>query len=138
MCDALEYCRRLCDLGCDFVVVSNGGIVWHETIPTAPGFQVGFAEEIRRKTAMTATAVGLITEASQGEEIVASRAADMVALARGMLWDPRWPWHAADILDGKCFTPNQYSRAATIGTRYVCRWRSHHAQAPRSRAARGA
>lgn len=111
MDDTLEYCGRLRDLGCDFVVVSSGGIVWDEDIPTAPGFQVAFAERIRRKVGMNTCAVGLITDARQAADIISSGAADMVALARGMLWDPRWSWHAADALGGDCFVPNQYTRA---------------------------
>ncbi len=111
MDDTLEYCRRLRDLGCDFIVVSSGGIVWDEEIPTGPGFQVPFAERIRREIGISVTAVGLITEAEQADNIVRSGAADMVALARGMLWDPRWSWHAADALGETCFVPNQYTRA---------------------------
>jgi 2,4-dienoyl-CoA reductase-like NADH-dependent reductase (Old Yellow Enzyme family) len=111
MDDTLEFCRRLRDLGCDFVVVSSGGIVWNEEIPTAPGFQVEFAEQIRRDVGISVTAIGLLTEARQAENIVSSGAADMVALARGMLWDPRWSWHAANALGGNCFMLNQYTRA---------------------------
>ncbi|MEA2933894.1 MAG: hypothetical protein QOD74_540 [Variibacter sp.] len=111
MDDTVEYCRQLRDLGCDFVVVSSGGIVWDEKIPTAPGFQVAFAEQIRRSVGVPVCAVGLITDAQQANDIVSSGAADMVALARGMLWDPRWSWHAADALGSDCFVPNQYTRA---------------------------
>jgi 2,4-dienoyl-CoA reductase-like NADH-dependent reductase (Old Yellow Enzyme family) len=57
-------------------------------------------------------AVGLITEADQAEQIIASGEADMVALARGMLYDARWPWHAAARLGAKVQGPNQYLRAA--------------------------
>lgn len=111
MPDTLAYCRHLRDLGCDFVVVSSGGIVWDEKIPAVPGFQVAFAEQIRRRIGMPVMAVGLITEPKQAEGILNSGAADMVALARGMLWDPRWPWHAANTLGSDCFVPNQYTRA---------------------------
>ena len=109
--DTLEYCGRLREIGCDFVVVSSGGITWDEQIPVAPGFQVRFAEAIRNKVGIAVTAVGLIREPQHAEEIVTSGSADMIALARGMLWDPRWPWHAADALDGECFIPHQYTRA---------------------------
>ncbi|HTO46194.1 MAG TPA: NADH:flavin oxidoreductase/NADH oxidase [Burkholderiales bacterium] len=111
MSDTLEFCRRLRALGCDYVGVSSGGIVWDEKIPTAPGFQVPFAAEIRRETGMPVTAVGLITEPKHAEQIVSSGDADMIALARGMLWDPRWPWHAAEALGAKLELPDQYSRA---------------------------
>jgi 2,4-dienoyl-CoA reductase-like NADH-dependent reductase (Old Yellow Enzyme family) len=111
MDETLEYCRRLRDLGCDFVVASSGGIVWDEDIPTAPGFQVPFADRIRREIGIPVTAVGLITEAEQADNIIGSGAADMVALARRLLWDPRWSWHAAEALGETCFVPNQYTRA---------------------------
>ncbi len=111
MADTLEFCSRLRALGCDYAVVSSGGIVWDEKIPTAAGFQVPFAAEIRQKTGMPVTAVGLITEPHQAESIVASGQADLVSLARGMLWNPRWAWHAAEALQAKMEFPNQYSRA---------------------------
>ena len=57
MDESIEYCARLRKLGCDFVVVSSGGIVWNEKMPTAPGFQVPFGAEIRRKTGMPVSAV---------------------------------------------------------------------------------
>ena len=112
MAESIEFCRHLKDLGCDYVVVSTGGIVWDEKIPTAPGFQVPFAENIREKTTMPVVAVGLIREPEQAEKIVASGRVDMVALARGMLWDPRWVWHAADALGVNLELPNQYTRAS--------------------------
>lgn len=111
MADTLEFCSRLRALGCDFAVVSSGGIVWEEKIPALAGFQVPFAAEIRSKTGMPVTAVGLITEARQAESIVASGQADLVSLARGMLWNPRWAWHAAEALDARMDFPAQYSRA---------------------------
>ena len=70
-----------------------------------------FARAIRRATGMTTMAVGLITEARQADEIIAAGAADMVALARAMLWDPRWPWHAAAALGGTVNGPQPYWRA---------------------------
>lgn len=111
MRDTLEYCCRLRELGCDFAVVSTGGIVWVESIPTAPGFQVPFAAEIRRVTGMAVSASGLITEPTQAERIVASGEADLVSIARAMLWEPRWAWHAAEVLGADIRFPNQYARA---------------------------
>jgi 2,4-dienoyl-CoA reductase-like NADH-dependent reductase (Old Yellow Enzyme family) len=72
---------------------------------------VPFAEAIRRATGLTTTAVGLITEAQQAEEVIANGRADLVALARGMLYDPRWPWHAAAQLGAHVAAPPQYWRA---------------------------
>ena len=78
-----------------------------QKIPLSPGYQVPFAQAIRQATGIATMAVGLITEPKQAEEIVASGKADMVALARGMLYDPRWGWHAAAELAAR-------SRAAAI------------------------
>ena len=75
------------------------------------GYQVPFAQAIKEATGVVTMAVGLITEAKQAEEIVASGKADMVALARGMLYDPRWGWHAAAELGGEVCAPPQYWRS---------------------------
>jgi 2,4-dienoyl-CoA reductase-like NADH-dependent reductase (Old Yellow Enzyme family) len=72
---------------------------------------VPFAQAVREATGLTTMAVGLITEAGQAEDIVASGKADMVALARGMLYDPRWGWHAAAELGGQVAAPPQYWRS---------------------------
>jgi NADPH2 dehydrogenase len=72
---------------------------------------VPFAEAVKKATGVTTMAVGLITEARQAEEIVASGKADMVALARGMLYDPRWAWHAAAELGGQVSVPPPYWRS---------------------------
>ena len=74
-------------------------------------------EAIKEATGVTTMAVGLITEANHAEEIVASGKADMVALARGMLYDPRWAWHAAAQLGGEVFAPPQYWRSQPLRTR---------------------
>jgi 2,4-dienoyl-CoA reductase-like NADH-dependent reductase (Old Yellow Enzyme family) len=97
--------------GCDFIDVSSGGVSPQQKIPVAPNYQVPFAAELKRRVGMPTIAVGLITEAAQAEEIVASGQADMVALARGMLYDPRWPWHAAAQLGGQVDAPRQYWRS---------------------------
>ena len=99
-----------------------------KNIRLGPGYQVPFAQAIREATGLTTIAVGLITEARQAEEIIATGKADMVALARAMLYDPRWGWHAAAELGGEVFAPPQYWRsqpstqkalfgATTFGTR---------------------
>jgi 2,4-dienoyl-CoA reductase-like NADH-dependent reductase (Old Yellow Enzyme family) len=97
--------------GCDYIHVSSGGLSLAQRIPVVPGFQVGFAERIRRETGLPTMAVGLITEPGQAEDIIASGQADMVALARGILYDPRWPWHAAAALGAQVQPPEQYRRA---------------------------
>jgi 2,4-dienoyl-CoA reductase-like NADH-dependent reductase (Old Yellow Enzyme family) len=76
----------------------------------APGYQVPFAEKVRRETGLTTIAVGLIAEPGHAEEIVASGQADMVALARAMMYDPRWAWHAAEALGEETAYAPQYAR----------------------------
>ena len=100
--------------GCDYIHVSSGGLSPAQQIPAAPGFQVAFAERIRRETGLPTMAVGLITEPGQAEAVIASEQADMVALARGMLYDPRWPWHAAAALGAQVQPPRQYLRAQPL------------------------
>ena len=80
-------------------------------IPVGPGYQVPFAEAVKKATGLPVMAVGLITEPQQAEDIVASGKADLVALARALLYDPRWPWHAAAELGGTVSAPPQYWRS---------------------------
>lgn len=96
--------------GCDFLDVSTGGLSPQQKISLSPGYQVPFAERLKRDVGMPTIAVGLITEARHAESIVASGQADMVALARGILYDPRWPWHAAAELGAQVDAPPQYWR----------------------------
>lgn len=109
--NAVELARRLKERGCDWVDVSSGGISPRQRIRPGPGYQVPFAEAIKRATGMTTIAVGLITQPKQAEAIVADGRADMVALARAMLFDPRWPWRAAVELGGLVSVPHQYWRS---------------------------
>lgn len=107
----VAFAQELKKRGCDFIDVSSGGLSAQQKIPLGPGYQVPFAQRIRRDTGMATIAVGLITEAEQAEDIVASGKADMVALARGILYDPRWPWHAAAKLGAQVDAPPQYWRS---------------------------
>jgi len=107
----IEFVRELKQRGVDWVDASSGGVSPLQKIPLSPGYQVPFAQAIKEATGVTTMAVGLITEAKQAEEIVASGKADMVALARGMLYDPRWGWHAAAELGGQVEAPPQYWRS---------------------------
>lgn len=97
--------------GCGFVDVSTGGLTPSQEIPVGPGYQVAFAAAVKRATGLPTIAVGLITEPRQAEEIVSSGQADMIALARGILYDPRWPWHAAAELGAEVRAPKQYWRS---------------------------
>ncbi len=107
----IAFAHRLKALGCEFIDVSSGGVSSQQQIPVAPNYQVPFAAEIKRQVGMPTITVGLITEAQQAEDILAQGQADMVALARGMLYDPRWPWHAAAQLGGQVAAPHQYWRS---------------------------
>jgi 2,4-dienoyl-CoA reductase-like NADH-dependent reductase (Old Yellow Enzyme family) len=108
----LELAQALKARGCDWIDASSGGISPAQEIVLGPGYQVHFAQAIRRATGLPTMAVGLITEPQQAEAIVATGQADMVALARGMLWNPKWVWHAAAELGGEIVPPPQYGRAA--------------------------
>jgi NADPH2 dehydrogenase len=95
----------------DWIDASSGGVSPFQKIALSPGYQVPFAEAVKAATGLPTIAVGLITDVQQAEEIVASGKADMVALARGVLYDPRWPWHAAAQLGGTVEAPPQYWRS---------------------------
>ena len=109
--DSVVLANRLRERGCDYITASSGGVTAEQKLKIHAGYQVPFAERIRRESAIPTMAVGLITEPAQAEEIVASGKADLVALARGMLFNPRWPWLAATQLGGKVFYPKQYERS---------------------------
>jgi 2,4-dienoyl-CoA reductase-like NADH-dependent reductase (Old Yellow Enzyme family) len=111
LAQTIQYARELKARGADWIDASSGGVSPKQKIALGPGYQVPFAEAIRRETGMTTIAVGLITEARQAEEIVSSGKADMVALARAMLYDPRWGWHAAAEFGGQVEVPPQYWRS---------------------------
>ncbi|RYE95163.1 MAG: NADH:flavin oxidoreductase/NADH oxidase [Oxalobacteraceae bacterium] len=105
------FAQTLKQRGANFIHVSSGGVSPLQKIPVGPGYQVAFAARIRRDTGLPTIAVGMITDPAQAESIVASGQADMVALARGILYDPRWPWHAAAALGGTVEAPQQYWRS---------------------------
>ncbi|WP_407116345.1 NADH:flavin oxidoreductase/NADH oxidase [Bradyrhizobium sp. LMG 9283] len=111
LAQTIEFARALKARGVDWIDASSGGVSPLQKIPLGPGYQVQFAEAIKRETGLPTIAVGLITEVKHAEEIVASGKADMVALARGMLYDPRWGWHAAAELGGEVEVPPQYWRS---------------------------
>jgi NADPH2 dehydrogenase len=109
--DAATYARELKAIGFDYVCVSSGAGVSHARIKVEPGYQVGFAEQVKRGAGLPTMAVGMIADPQQAEDIVAGGRADMVALARGLLDDPRWVWHAAERFGVKLDYPLQYRRA---------------------------
>ncbi|ANN77381.1 NADH:flavin oxidoreductase/NADH oxidase [Bordetella flabilis] len=107
----VAFAQALKARGCDYIDVSSGGMSPAQKIPLSPGYQVPFAERIKRETGITTMAVGLITEPEHADAIVAQGQADMVSLARGMLYNPRWPWHAAAHLGQQVQAPRQYWRS---------------------------
>ncbi len=112
--DAEQTCalaRALEARGCDAIHVSSGGLSADQKIPVGPNYQVPLARAVKAAVKMPVIAVGMITEYEQAEAIVATGDADMIALARGILYDPRWPWHAAAHLGGHVAAPNQYLRS---------------------------
>ncbi|MCA1856676.1 NADH:flavin oxidoreductase/NADH oxidase [Massilia oculi] len=108
---SLRFAQELKARGCDFIHVSTGGLSPLQEIPLKPGYQVDFAQRIKGATGMPTIGVGLITEAQQAESILQQGQADVIGLARAMLYDPRWPWHAAAELGAQVFAPPQYWRS---------------------------
>ena len=94
----IELARELKKRGVDWIDASSGGVSPQQKIPLGPGYQVPFAQALKEATGVNTVAVGLITQAGQAEDIVASGKADLVCLARAAIWDPRWAWHAAEEL----------------------------------------
>lgn len=111
LAQSIEFARALKPLGVDLIDCSSGALVPGVAVPAAPGYQVPFAEAIRRETGIATGAVGLITDPVQAEKIVSEGRADAVLLARELLRDPYWPLHAAKTLGAKVDWPKQYARA---------------------------
>ena len=108
---AISFAQQLEARGAAAIHVSSGGVSPKQAIPLGPGYQVPLAQQVKAAVGVPVIAVGLITEAEQAEAIVASGQADAVALARAMLYDPRWPWHAAAKLGAQVVAPPQYWRS---------------------------
>jgi 2,4-dienoyl-CoA reductase-like NADH-dependent reductase (Old Yellow Enzyme family) len=102
--------KALAARGCAAIHVSSGGVSPDQKIALEPGYQVPFAERIKAETGLTTIAVGLITKPAQAEAILQKGQADAIALARGILYDPRWPWHAAAELGSQVSAAKQYWR----------------------------
>jgi 2,4-dienoyl-CoA reductase-like NADH-dependent reductase (Old Yellow Enzyme family) len=97
--------------GCAAIHVTTGGVSPLQAIKLGPGYQVPYAQRVKAEVGLPTIAVGLITEPEQAEAIVVDNEADAVSLARAMLYDPRWPWHAAAKLGAKVHAPHQYWRS---------------------------
>lgn len=109
--DSVAFAKALKARGCDYVCASSGGVSATQKIPLTAGYQVPFADRIRSGADIPTMAVGLITQPQQAEEILLAGQADFIALGRGMLYNPRWPWHAAEHFGEEVYFPPQYERA---------------------------
>jgi 2,4-dienoyl-CoA reductase-like NADH-dependent reductase (Old Yellow Enzyme family) len=109
--EAAAYARELERIGFDYVCVSSGSIVGAARIAVAPGYQVPFAERVKKQTNLKVRAVGMIADPAHAESILAEGKADMVAMARAFLDNPRWVWHAAERYGIKLDYPPQYARS---------------------------
>lgn len=108
--ETVAYCKALKAEGLDFIDCSSGGITADTRTPQTPGYNVPIAERVKREAGIATRVVGMIVKPEQAEAIIAEGKADMVALARGMLDDPRWGWHAAQALGAEVPRAQQYLR----------------------------
>ncbi|MDB5425583.1 MAG: NADH:flavin oxidoreductase/NADH oxidase [Phenylobacterium sp.] len=109
--ETVAFAQALEARGCSAINVSSGGAVPTQQIPLGPSYQVPLARAVKAATKMPVVAVGMITGYEQAEAIVGTGDADLVALARGALYDPRWPWHAAAHFGATVKAPPQYLRS---------------------------
>jgi 2,4-dienoyl-CoA reductase-like NADH-dependent reductase (Old Yellow Enzyme family) len=105
------FARALEQRGCAAIHVSSAGLDPRQAIPVGPSYQVPLARAVKQVVSIPVVAVGLITDYEQAEAIVGTGDADMIALARTILYNPRWPWHAAAHLGGRVRAPEQYLRS---------------------------
>jgi 2,4-dienoyl-CoA reductase-like NADH-dependent reductase (Old Yellow Enzyme family) len=115
----IAFARALGERGCGAIHVSSGGLTPAQRIPVAPSYQVPLARAVKAATNLPVVAVGLITGFDQAEAIVATGDADLIALARAILYDPRWPWHAAAHFGATVAAPKQYLRSQPAQHRHL-------------------
>jgi 2,4-dienoyl-CoA reductase-like NADH-dependent reductase (Old Yellow Enzyme family) len=115
----IEFVNRAKTLGCDFVDVSTAGVSPLQKIVIKPAYQLSYATAIKLACGLPTITVGMITEAQQANTIIANAEADMVALARALLWNPRWGWHAAAELGATVAAVPQYGRSLPAGKNRV-------------------
>jgi 2,4-dienoyl-CoA reductase-like NADH-dependent reductase (Old Yellow Enzyme family) len=109
--ETIAFAKALEARGCSAIHVSSGGLAPAQQIPVGPNYQVPLARAVKAATSMAVIAVGLITEFEQAEAVVGTGDADLIALARAILYDPRWPWHAAAHFGAQVRAPRQYLRS---------------------------
>jgi 2,4-dienoyl-CoA reductase-like NADH-dependent reductase (Old Yellow Enzyme family) len=107
----IAFAQALEAHGCSGIHVSSGGLTPAQVIPVGPSYQVPLARAVKAATRMPVITVGLITDFEQAEAIIGTGDADLIALARTILYDPRWPWHAAAHFGDRVKAPNQYLRS---------------------------
>lgn len=117
--DTIEFCKRARALGADFAHISTAGVSPLQKIPAAPGFQLPFAQMVKAATGMPTIGVGLITEASMAEAAVADGLVDLVAVARAVLFNPRWLWEVAAQLNGTIKGSPQFIRSLPPHARHI-------------------
>lgn len=110
LAQSCEFAKQLKQAGCDFIHVSSGGVSPAQKIAVGPGYQVPFARSIRQASGLITTAVGLITDAQQAEAILQAGDADLIAMARAFLYQPRWGWQAAAALGAQVNATPAYWR----------------------------
>ncbi len=109
--DTVALGKVLKERGCAAIHVSSGGVSPRQEIPLSEGYQVPLAARVKEAVGLPTIAVGLITNPAHAESVLEKGDADAIALARGMLYDPRWPWHAAAELGAEIKAPHQYWRS---------------------------
>jgi len=109
--DSVVFAQELKKLGCDFICASSGGSSPDQQIDLGPGYQVPMARRIREDAGIPTIAVGLINEPAQADQALRDGAADLIAIGRGMSYNPRWAWHAAEALREQATFPPQYARS---------------------------
>jgi 2,4-dienoyl-CoA reductase-like NADH-dependent reductase (Old Yellow Enzyme family) len=107
----IAFSKALEARGASAIHVSSGGLAIEQKIPVGPNYQVPLARRVKEAVSIPVVTVGLITEPEQAEAIVSTGEADIVAIARTVLYDPRWPWHAAAALEAKMPVSPQYLRS---------------------------
>jgi 2,4-dienoyl-CoA reductase-like NADH-dependent reductase (Old Yellow Enzyme family) len=108
--EAVRFAAELKKLDYDYVCVTSGGISAKAKIAVDLNYQVPFAAQVKKQVGIATRAVGMIVTPQQAEQIIATGQADMVAIARGFIDNPRWVWHAAEVLGAQVAYPPQYER----------------------------
>jgi 2,4-dienoyl-CoA reductase-like NADH-dependent reductase (Old Yellow Enzyme family) len=117
--ETVAFAKALEARGCSAVHVSSAGLTPAQQIPLGPNYQVPLARAVKVATQLPVVAVGLISDYEQAEAIIGTGDADLVALARAMLYDPRWPWHAAAHFGDRVSAPSQYLRSQPRQLRHL-------------------